>query len=486
MRNLLFLLVVCFCGCICCTAQEIIKKPVANNQDLLEIYGKDYEIRTSAIVDKSPARNGIAIYKASKNSVLSNEDVEVFLEVDDTYSPHAPIAYPLYWYRIMMRNKTDDLIYVDKEKSFRIPSMGKIHCYYDEDDFDSDTHQLDKFVVIPPHTTIQLVKNNFCKKDKMHYLENSENYTLSLIPFIRSKYGAEITYEGQRLYTHPVSETFRFPYKGVNCGDVTYYDEENSPFAVTYVIRYSDARMSVSYSNLRFTFYISQIVPVSSKGKEYTSFPEWKKLVALSTDMWCSNSKERAPYKYLKGYTERTLISPIGYHTAKGIKGDVNEQLNEADLAFENGDYKKACIKYGDVIQYDELTSGRQAIKAGYSAYSLGNYSKAHEFFKKCYEYRDLDEEIFESLQGVLSELEQVVLYNGQATTKTTELVSSLIQKMNSIPCKEISTIEQTQRIKNPSIIRYHKSAKEMPKSDTEDSPAPTIQRDPLDADNVI
>lgn len=444
-------------------AQVVEKNPDSRNDELLEFYNQDYVINSSSLKQGKPARNGFAIYKAAKNSILSNDDIEMFLEVDDTRSEYVLFkVFPLYWYRIMLTNKTDHTLYVDKQESSRVPSIGKVHFYYNSIENNAGLHAIDRFVEIPPHSTVPFVKNKMCYKDRVHYVENSENFSLSLTAMVTmpNTYMAEY-YSSPMVWldSHPVTTAFRPSYKSVNCGDITTYDESNTPFSVTYNIYYCDSKEGKNYSALHSTFYISQIVPLDSDGKEFPSY-DFRR-VFLTTNKWSSRANKSIPATYISGYSNKTIVSPIGYHKIKGFNGDFNTLLQEAEADFKQKDYANAAQKYCLADNHIILESGMQTFQAGIACYQVKNYAKAKHFFMNCYDYRDLDDDIYEALPKMMAELEPLIAIQeaeAQAEAERQAIITaSILNSVNSFTTTITNAVALSQKSKTTSakLQRY-------------------------------
>lgn len=465
MNKLFLIFIGCILYCIPSFSQEVIKQPDARNKELLEFYNRDYDINSAKIKVGKPARNGFAIYKATKNSILSNDEIEMYFEVEKSKCLHAPLlqkAYPIYWYQIMLTNKTNEVLYVDKQESYRVPSIGEIFFYYDSV-YNTGKHSLDRYVVIPPHSTVPFLRNKLCWCDGPHYVENAESYTLSLTnavpgnsPYYMEFGGMPISY----IETHPITKQFRPSYKSIECGDIQMYDESNTPFSVSYFLKYSRSPESNIFSQLTATFYVSQIVPLSSDGKERAFSGNW---IILQTKGWNSKSGDKSiPATYINGYTDRTLVSPIGYHKIKGFDGDLDVLLEEANSAYLQKDYKTAFDKYCLADKHITLESGKQAFQAGISCYETKNYSKAKQFFYDCYNYRDLDDNIYEILPAIISKIDPLIAKQNAdlrvAEERANQIYSTIMNAVSNFSSAITNAVTLSQRNKLSNSVRFQSS----------------------------
>ena len=85
---------------------------------------------------------GIAFLSFSNSSILSNDEIEIYLERDKTQHPDNKIfgtftenlkSAPLFRYDIVFKNKTSKIIYVDLANCFRTTNLGVSYCYYSSD-----------------------------------------------------------------------------------------------------------------------------------------------------------------------------------------------------------------------------------------------------------------------------------------------------------------------------------------------------------------
>ena len=123
-------------------AKEIIKDAAPNNSELLNLYAKDYHLNPSYKLKDKETSFGIAFLSFSNSSILSNDEIEIYLERDQTQHPDNTMfgtfnanlkSSPLFRYDIVFKNKTSKIIYVDLANCFRTTNLGVSYCYYSSD-----------------------------------------------------------------------------------------------------------------------------------------------------------------------------------------------------------------------------------------------------------------------------------------------------------------------------------------------------------------
>lgn len=119
-------------------AKEIIKDAAPNNSELLNLYAKDYHLNPAYKLKDKETSFGIAFLSFSNSSILSNDEIEIYLERDRTQHPDKTLGVgsnssPLFRYDIVLKNKTNKSIYVDLANCFRTTNLGVSYCYYSSD-----------------------------------------------------------------------------------------------------------------------------------------------------------------------------------------------------------------------------------------------------------------------------------------------------------------------------------------------------------------
>lgn len=84
---------------------KFVQVPVsADNANIIERYNKEYTIGKKWKLSNKKINSCFGVFGISKNSVMSNEDIEISIVRDNQF------AFVQYHYVIMIRNKTDKLL----------------------------------------------------------------------------------------------------------------------------------------------------------------------------------------------------------------------------------------------------------------------------------------------------------------------------------------------------------------------------------------
>ena len=233
------------------------KVPDENNAEIISHYQKKYSMGSRYISDtKSKVSRVLVTWGVANTSILSNEDIEISYQKAD------------YWfhYNVVISNKTNHPIFVDKGSSFKCIA-NESYCYYNENTQASSSKTTgagmsvnlggpasalgiggivgtiassvnvgggssktsgttvgqQRYLVIPPHGSSILAKQSQVEKD--------EDF--------------EILWDMQ-----------------VTKGKVTEFTEEESPFTIDYFITYSSDKQFANYTTVNTKLYVKQIFGV--------------------------------------------------------------------------------------------------------------------------------------------------------------------------------------------------------------------------------
>lgn len=357
---------------------QISKEPDVRNHELLELYNCDYSINSNLKKEFKPARTGIAFFKSIPGSVMSNEDIEVYLEVEPYYYREWKHGHPLHWYRIVIKNKSGRDLYIDRSKCWRIPSEGPSFCYYTE----KYSHITNKILCIKANETTQLVQSKL--KLYYGYEEMVDDYNLGCIPYFNTDIYGDGTEEFGGIKNR-VGMCYRFYYGKLNVGDEEHFDYDNSPFCVNYNIIYSDNNNFENSYRLDFGFYVSNICGLESGGIQLYG------RVRSSTKKWMSGCKDNYSTN-IEGYTNKTLVAPVGFYNDVRDNKKIDEIVTTADQLLQVGNYSKACKLYNKALKSGYNTSGVFYYNAGIANYYAGkNAYYSREYLERVCEYDDLD-----------------------------------------------------------------------------------------------
>lgn len=231
--------------------------PDANNQALLDKYNKTRvycnEKVSSKVLDKYHYKFGV-----TKNSVLSSDDVEIFF--DRKYYVYTTSNY-YYEYDIRITNKTDQTLYFDLSKCFRINPDGSSHTYYDGSRQTSVTNVGSTGLGIHLGAGITVGGGNSSATTTTY-----TNERILVIPPYAHAYlsthkevGREVVSTGEPLWRRL---RYSIP-TAVQKGRIYNYTEEDSPGFIRYTLTYSKDADFSTYSNLKMNLFIQQVIGVS-------------------------------------------------------------------------------------------------------------------------------------------------------------------------------------------------------------------------------
>ena len=322
-------------------AKEIIKDAAPNNSELLNLYAKDYHLNPSYKLKDKETSFGIAFLSFSNSSILSNDEIEIYLERDQTQHPDNTMfgtfnanlkSSPLFRYDIVFKNKTSKIIYVDLANCFRTTNLGVSYCYYSSDivtenkqstsggSFNlggitnaagiggvagslanattvgksnstslSKTHINQRILQIPP-------KGKVCLS-KFEYVTEKKATALSFGIYELINQGEEFFFSDQvdRVTNSLKLESKVLPLKigSVKMGEERRFNIDDSPFVVNYHLVYSTKEDFSTYSVLSPMLYINKIIGLKNQ---------------LTLREWCNEDNLKEIIQY---FGEYTIAGPI-------------------------------------------------------------------------------------------------------------------------------------------------------------------------------
>lgn len=258
------------------------KHPDANNAELIKKYNPHVEFNLKRKSSKS--KYIFPVLGMDPLSVISNEDVEISFVRKAIESKYSLLVLRYY---IEIKNKTNNIIYIDKANSFR--TVGNIATsFYDTKQISvsnsggsgvglglggvadalgvggalgniagglsigggtsssvSTTYSQQRILAIPPHTSAYISE---------HIWDN---------------------YKGNKWKQISEAEDYKLDYKGerINDGQYKEYNADNSPYKYKYFIMYSTTPDFKTYSSVNANLYVKYIVGASTKLKFPFSYP---------------------------------------------------------------------------------------------------------------------------------------------------------------------------------------------------------------------
>lgn len=324
--------------------KEIVKDAAPNNSELLNLYAKDYHLNPSYKLKDKETLSGIAFLSFSNTSILSNDEIEIYLERDQTQHPDNTIfgtftpdlkSSPLFRYDIVLKNKTSKIIYVDLANCFRMTNLGVSYCYYSSDivteskqntrgsSFNiggitnavgiggaignlanattigksntttlSKTHISQRILQIPP-------KGKICLS-KFEYVTEKKATKLSFGIYELINQGEELFFSEPKSNERFIANSFQLDCKilplkldPLKMGEERRFTIENSPYTANYHLVYSTKEDFSTYIVLSPTLYINKIIGLNNH---------------LDLKQWCNEDKLK---DIVLNFGEYTIVGPI-------------------------------------------------------------------------------------------------------------------------------------------------------------------------------
>lgn len=318
---------------------KYIEKPAdSRNSDLMKKYNRDYSLTDKLQKKRGTADEYMFIFWLSPTSIISNDEIEVTLERHQTFDKNDNYGWDHVYYSIVITNKTDKIIYVDKGNCFRFDNMGDSYCYYGDTETTtishnqghgtsfnlggftnglgigglagslanatninnmkfntvSKTYSQQRLLAIPPHGKRNLTDKKYIMVDKktIELIESEEvfdfvqlNNSIIKIDF------AKINLNNNRNYN------FHYYQEGLKKGKSITYNEDESPYSREYYIIYSNDPNFTSYSSLKMKWYLHEAIGCDK----------------LHKYDWAGSYLEPCDEDYIEGIDE---FSIIGCYTA--------------------------------------------------------------------------------------------------------------------------------------------------------------------------
>ena len=284
--------------------QQEIEVPVAdNNATLIEYYNRPVQLCENK-VSKKPAKWSFCKFGITEESVLSNSDVEISITVTESY---------FLSYGIEVKNKTDKNVYVDLGNCFAVEESGYFRSFYDgttqktvnNGTVNGGTINLGSVTsALGVGGTVGTLANGITlgsgSQNSLATTYKNERF-LTIPPqgvsYVSVYKAAEIKgglLSSTKYEPLTLGEWFNYgiPYsifkRGlVKKGEVYTYNENNSPYKRDYIITYSDDSNFNSYSKVKFTVFLHQIignyVSFTYRGKLRTNYEALSKVISNYT-----------------------------------------------------------------------------------------------------------------------------------------------------------------------------------------------------------
>lgn len=215
---------------------KIGKRSAANNDFLIRMYNSQVRFITKSTRKKS--RWFFPVMAVTSASVLSTEEIEI--SIVPVVLGHGVFSMPLLRYCINIENKTDEVICIDKAKTFRVYNDNTTETYFDPTQ-----------VRVTRGGGVKTVFNSYTSFSSYDFVTEtySDQQILTIAPHTTACLSA--------------CESWGFDLKkngNFRRGDVYEYDEDNALYSNKYHITYSTAPDFSTYSTVSFELYAKYIV----------------------------------------------------------------------------------------------------------------------------------------------------------------------------------------------------------------------------------
>ena len=264
--------------------QIIVATSAADNAEIICRYNQNYE-HGKAIKDgmKKDAKYGLCILGVGERSVLSTEDITVEFRQEPYYLFKAINGSKYYIkdrFYVQLYNKTDKTIYVDLGNTFRVMKDGTSYVYYNSSQTmitsgsgsgvsanlgaivgaigaGGGLATLANGVSVGGGNTTSTTKTY--SKERVIAIPAHGKTPIEKYEIARTKYDDVIISEGEKLeYKYLKGE---FP--KISKGECFYYNENDSPYHVDYMITYSkDIKFETSYV-VKASVYMRELIGAS-------------------------------------------------------------------------------------------------------------------------------------------------------------------------------------------------------------------------------
>lgn len=255
-----------------------VKRAVAHeNAAIVGAYNKNHDGCNGKKPKNSKAGCAVAIMGLSPSSVLANEDVEI--EISECGRRNdASIQYQIY-----VQNKSDKIIYLDLENSFRIYNDGTFKPYYSGKQIRQSKKSNEKVSFSGKRTV-----------SRPHYVNGRKTASGGVTFSIEDKVQTTQVVKEQKIISIPPKGKVALPPRisldaydeilkeyDVFCAtlpakhyalhdwQVVNIDEQQSPYKNSFIITYSPNKNFDTYSTVNFTLFIRQLIGL---GKRFSRF----------------------------------------------------------------------------------------------------------------------------------------------------------------------------------------------------------------------
>lgn len=231
------------------TQQGLVRLPAdARNAEIISQYNTIYQPSQKNKKNNNPAKTAIAIYGVKNKSIMSNKDIEMYING--------------LWNVLEFTNKTDRVIYIDKGNSFQIYSNGSSESFYDNSSQTTVTKGTGSGASLSLGSVAAALDIGGIVGQLASGVSVSKGSSSSV----------STTYIDQRFIAIPphatfsdcainISVSFDYLKKGiVNYGQIKIFEEEELPWKTSVFVTYSTEEDFRTYSTLNVELYVHEII----------------------------------------------------------------------------------------------------------------------------------------------------------------------------------------------------------------------------------
>ena len=252
---------------------EIKRATSLENAQIVAAYNKKHSGYGNKKEKKRKAGCAVAIMGVTEGSVLANEDVEVEILQSET-SNYASIQH-----NIFVKNRTEKIIYIDLEHSFRIFNDGTFKPYYSGKQIRRNKKNSSKITFSDKKTV-----------SRPQYFGRERTTTSGTTFSLEDRTQTTQTVKEQRIIAIPPKGRIALPphiyvddHEEIICEYDTFsiklpasryllhdwqvvnIDEQHTPYKNSFIITYSPNKNFSTYSTVKFVLYLKQLIGLGTR-----------------------------------------------------------------------------------------------------------------------------------------------------------------------------------------------------------------------------
>lgn len=257
-------------------------------------YANNFKVKNKA------AKKGVPLMWVTENSIVSTKDISMRI-IGTFVKPSGKTEGGGYVrYFIELANKTQKNIYIDKVNSFRIDQNGMANSFFDNRIMNfsnsqgagmgiglgSITNALGIGGILGSIANGISVGRGSSHGTSTTYIDES----IMIIPPNGKRYISEERYENNGDQRNLISEAESYMFDvaqiGLKDGEVREFNDDNTPYHISYIIIYSSSPDFKSYSSLNVHLYAKYIIGKSVRASFWKHYPGDKEYFENEKDFY--------------------------------------------------------------------------------------------------------------------------------------------------------------------------------------------------------